>query len=92
MDFIFTQKTKKIVSCWIIIYVLYTLLKLSEAIISISLGLAATYEARHNEGVTLFEYNPILAKFNGYAYFFLQATLPFIMLYALFGVKKKYIS
>lgn len=92
VDFIFTQKTKKIVSCWIIIYVLYTLLKLSEAIISISLGLAATYEARHNEGVTLFEYNPILAKFNGYAYFFLQATLPFIMLYALFGVKKKYIS
>lgn len=92
IDFIFTSKTKKFISLWIIVYICYTILKLSEAVISVSTGLAAAYDARHNEGVALFEYNPIISKFNGYSSFFLQATTPFIMLYALFGLKKRYVS
>lgn len=92
IDLIFNKNTKKLFFCWIIIYICYTILKLSEAITTLSIGLAATYDSRHNEGVTLFKYGSLLSKFNGYAYFALQATVPFIMLYALFGIKNKYIS
>lgn len=92
IDFIFCDKTRRFIRFWIIFYVCFTLLKLSEAIISISLGLANTYDVRHNEGVALFEYNIILSKFNGYGYFFLNATTPFVMLYSLIGMAKRYIS
>ena len=92
IDFIYNNKTRRFVSYWIIVYVGYTLLKLTEAAVSISTGLAAAYDARHNEGLSLFQYNPILAKFNGYGYFFLQATLPFIMIYTLLGLKERKLS
>lgn len=92
VDFIFCNKTRLFLKYWIVVYLLYTILKLTEAVATMSMGLAAAYDARHNDGVSLFQYNPILAKFNGYSYFFLQATVPFVMLYALFGMKKKIIS
>lgn len=92
INIIFTQKTNKYVFIWSVVYTLYSILKLVEATISISRGLAATYDARHNDGITLFQYNPFLSKVNGYCSFFQDATVPFIMVYALLGVSKKVVS
>ncbi len=92
IDFLFTYRWKIFVKWWTVIYSAFTILKLTEAIISISLGLAAAYETRHVDGVALFSYNIILDKFNGYATFFLEATTPIIILYAILGYLKKRIK
>ena len=92
VSFIFNKDTKVFVNFWIIIYILYTILKLSEAVIAVSTGLADMYEARHIEGVQLFTYDPIIDKFNGYSSFFLTASTPFMMLYSLLGIANKKVT
>lgn len=86
-------KTRKLIKCWIIYYAVFLVFKLTEAIISVSVGLAATYEARHVDGETLFEYNNIIIeKFIGYGTFLLDATTPFVMVYAIGCLYLKRIS
>lgn len=92
-DFLFTPVFRAFVVVWLVYFVLYSVLKVTEAGIAVSTGLAEMYEARHYGGETLFEYtNPILEKFNGYGYFILNATTPIIMCYAIIGMRKKKVN
>ena len=86
------KNIRQFINVWIVIYVLYTILKVSEAYITVSTGLADAYESRHVDGEALFQYGFFLAKFNGYGFFFLNATTPFIMTYAIYQSHLKVIS
>lgn len=93
IDFIFSKKIKSYVRIWVIYFSLFTVLKLVEAMASLSLGLGDTYDARHVDGEELFVYNNILLeKFNGYGFFLLNATVPFIMAYVFIGLNRKQIT
>jgi oligosaccharide repeat unit polymerase len=93
ISFHFFKKASLFIRIWTIYFALYTILKLSEAAASITSGLGNAYEARHIEGDTLFVYNNfLLDKFNGYGFFLLDATVPFIMSYVFLGLYTKYLS
>lgn len=86
------KNIKRFLNIWMVVYVLYTILKLSEAYITVSTGLADAYESRHVDGEALFQYGFFLEKFNGYGFFFLNATTPFVMTYAIYQSHIKEIS
>ncbi len=92
-DAIFSKKVAQCLKIWVGYFSLFTILKLFEAVASITLGLGDTYDARHVDGQELFVYdNIILQKFNGYGFFLLNATVPFVMAYVFIGLNKKRIS
>jgi oligosaccharide repeat unit polymerase len=92
-ELLFSKGISSFVRIWIVYFSLFTILKLVEAIASISLGLGDAYDARHMDGAELFVYdNIILQKFNGYGFFLLNATVPFIMAYMFISISLKRMS
>lgn len=87
------SKTEIFVKIWLVYIVLFSILKLSEAVISVSIGLGQIYENRHMDGDTLFNYqNIILNKFNGYGTYLIDATIPFIIVYVVHNLKFRKMS
>lgn len=86
---LFSKNFYLIMKIWVIFFFLFTCLKFYEALETVSTGLGAAYDARHNEGEVLFTYsNPILQKFNGYGTFLLRATSPIAMYFSIIGMYK----
>lgn len=71
----------KIILVWASVMVLFLILKIYEAGVSMAMGLGEAYDARHNVGDRVFDYSsiPILAKINTLGYIFKSSVTPFLM-------------
>ena len=92
-EWIFEKRVSVFITLWVIIAVSLTILKFSEAIVSISTGLGDAYESRHIEGETLFTYDNFLVdQLNGKGPFIMEATTPIIVFYSIVGLSRKLIK
>lgn len=80
------------IKIWLLLYVIYIVLKLAEAIISLQTGLAQVYETRHVEGEQLFTYTGILFEINSRLAWFLPITGPIVTCYAMTGMIQQKLS
>ena len=79
------------VKFWVVLSTAYTVLKIGEASVAISIGLDQVYEARHISGDTLsyMTYtNPILSKIAWIGYIVSSSTCPIMLLYSMVNLSQ----
>lgn len=81
----------KIVILWLIIMMMYTVLRAVEASITIKMGLGEAYALRHMEGETLFDYsdNIFLRRLGNVGSILQECTVPLIILYCIDNLQKR---
>lgn len=80
------------INIWSCLYLFFTILKLTEMIVTLKTGLGEAYNARHMEGEVLFSYPGILGELNTRLTWFLPLTIPIVMFYSLAGYIKGYVK
>lgn len=90
-DFLFGKIGLLFIRFWTIFYTFFALLKMSEVMGAMVMGLGNAYEARHIEGESLYKYNNFILDWivNGYGLFFYNASYPVILYCAFKGYAQK---
>lgn len=80
------------INIWSCLYLIFTILKLTEMVVTIQTGLGEAYYARHMESDVLFSYTGILGELNTRLTWLLPLTVPIVMFYSLAGYIKGYVN
>lgn len=92
-EWIFEKRVSIFITLWVIIAISLTVLKMGEALVSLSTGLGDAYESRHIEGEALFTYdNFFINQLNGKGVCIMEASTPIIIFYSIVGLSRKIIK
>lgn len=83
---------RNLIKLWVLAYLFFTILRVNEAIQTMSLGLADSYTMRHIEGIKLFQYTGLLKTIYNLLTAAQPVTVPFIMFYSIIGIRKHFIK
>lgn len=83
---------RKFINIWIILFLIFGVIKVIELKITSSMGLDEAYYERHIEGSNIFNYSGPLRYLNSFIITIQGTTVPLVMFYSLVGIIKKKIS
>lgn len=90
---IFNSKyTRKLINIWVILFIIFGIIKLVELKVTSSMGLDEAYYQRHIEGSNIFNYSGPLRYLNSFIITIQGTTVPLVMFYSMVGIIKKKIS
>lgn len=86
-----SKNIRLLIKIWAVVTAAFLALKVSEASITVSTGLAEAYENRHVLGESLFDYSgyPILRRINFFGNLFISTTNPFVVFYCVQNLNTK---
>lgn len=87
---IFNNKTvRSFLKVWVILFIIFGIIKLVELKVTSSMGLDEAYYQRHIEGSNIFNYTGPLRYLNSFIITIQGTTVPLVMFYSMVGIIKK---